>query len=456
VPVFTEHLEKGEREEAFRLASSLLLLIGAALGVLTLLFTATAQWIVPLFLSDELSPFDDLASGLSIVLFPTVLLLALNGVLVGVLNARDHFSIPALSPVVWNVVIMVFLVGSRPLFGEGDDELYAYAVGIVVGTLVQLLMCLPVLRRVGFTFTPRIVWDGRVKRVLVLMLPITVALGLINVGALIASVIAGAVDEAGPRAIEAAFRLYMLPQGLFSVAIATVLFPALSRLAARKDLDGLRDLLGSGTRLILLTLVPAAAVSFVLAEPLTRLVFERGAFDADSTDVTSKALLAFSLSLPLSGLNLLLTRTFFSLQQPWATTALAGGSLVVQVLVSIPLAAAFDVAGVVLGIGIGNLVLVAAQAWVLRGRLGRLDGRATLRAAGAIVGATGWMAAATFAVFTGLDEVLGRSFLAQVVSVGAALTAGVAVYAWFMRWLDVPEAEQIRSTIARRLPSRST
>lgn len=449
VPVFTEHLERGERQEAFRLASSLLLLIGAALGALTLLFAATANFVVPIFLADDLEPFDSLASGLSIVLFPTVLLLALNGLLVGVLQAADHFTIPALSPVVWNVVIMGVLVTTMPLF-SGDDELYAYAIGILAGTVVQLLMALPVLRKVGFVFTPRLVWTPKVRRVLILMLPITFAIGLINVGALIASVIAGGVDEEGPRAIEAAFRLYMLPQGLFSVAIATVLFPALSRLATRKDLDGLRDLLGSGTRLILLTLVPAAAVSFVLAEPLTRLVFERGEFDADSTQLTAQALLAFSVSLPLSGLNLLLTRTFFSLQRPWVTTALAAGSLVVQVAVSIPLAAELGVGGVVLGIGIGNLLLVGAQAVYLRRELGgHLDGAATARAAARIVGATGWLAGTSYGLHVVLDDLLGRSLPAQLISVGGAIAAGTAVYAVLVLWARVPEAEQVKAMVDR-------
>jgi putative peptidoglycan lipid II flippase len=455
VPVFTEHLERGERREAFRLASTLLLLIGAVLGAVTLLFAATAHWVVPLFLAEDLAPFDSLATGLSIVLFPTVLLLALNGVLVGMLQAHDHFTVPALSPVVWNVVIMTVLVTTVPIF-DGEDELYGYALGILAGTVVQLGMALPVLRRIGFRFTPRAEWSPKVRQVLVLMLPITVALGLINVGALIASVIAGAVDEQGPRAIEAAFRIYMLPQGLFSVAIATVLFPALSRLAARRDIDGLRDLVGTGTRQILLTLVPAAAILFVLAEPITRLVFQRGAFDAESTRLTSEALLVFSLSLPFNGVNLLFTRTFFSLQQPWGTTTLAAASLVVQVAVSIPLAALLGVGGVVGGIAIGTALLVIAQGVALRRILRGLATAPTITALGRILGASGWLAATSYGVWRGLDALLGTSLPAQLVSVGTALAAGSAVYVAIVLWLRVPEARQIQAMVARRLPSRGT
>src|SRR3712207_8667248 len=112
----------------------------------------------------------------------------------------------------------------------------------------------------------------------------------------------------------------MLPQGLFSVAIATVLFPTLSRFAARNDRDGLRTLMASGTRQIFLLLIPAAAFTVVLAEPITRLVYEHGEFGPADTDRVKEALFWFSFSLPFSGVNLLLTRTFFRLQKPGRPT----------------------------------------------------------------------------------------------------------------------------------------
>ena len=125
---------------------------------------------------------------------------------------------------------------AAPLF-EGDDQLYAYAIGVVVGTLVQLLMALPVLRRLGFPLCASLRRGAtrRVKRVLMLMLPVSIGLGLINFNLFINSTLGSLVDEEAPRAIDAAFRIYMLPQGMFSVAVATVLFPPLSRLAARND-----------------------------------------------------------------------------------------------------------------------------------------------------------------------------------------------------------------------------
>src|SRR4051794_10547027 len=233
VPVFTELLEKDKKREAFQLASTLFMVMLCALGAICALFILGAGLIVPLFTGDEFTQqTTDLAVGLSRVMFQIVLILGLNGLVVGILQAYDEFTIPAISPLIWNVVIMVFLVTARPLF---SDDLYAYAVGILVGTGVQFLIALPVLRKVGFHFEMHVDWrDPRVKQVFLLMIPVTLGLGLINFNVLANSILGSYVSQEAPRAIDAAFRIYMLPQGMFSVAIATVLFPQLSRLAARR------------------------------------------------------------------------------------------------------------------------------------------------------------------------------------------------------------------------------
>ena len=115
----------------------------------------------------------------------------------------------------------------------------------------------------------------------------------------------------------------MLPQGIFSVAVATVLFPTLSRLAARRDANGMRRTVGNGMRQINLLLIPSAALMVVLATPITRLIYQHGTFDPHSTTLVSTALFWFSFSLPFAGVNLLLSRTFFALQRPWIPTKLA-------------------------------------------------------------------------------------------------------------------------------------
>jgi len=453
VPVFTELMEHGRRREAFRLASTLFLLILTVLGAITVLFIVAAGVIMPIFIGTDLQPVQDLAIGLSRVLFPVVLILGLNGLTVGILNAMDHFAIPAISPLVWNMVILAFLVVSHEKL-HGTDRLYGYAAGVLVGTAIQFLMAVPLLRRYGFRLQVRGVSfrDPRVRQVLLLMLPVTIGLGLINFNVLINTTLGGFVSEGAPRAIDAAFRIYMLPQGLFSVAIATVLFPALSRLAARSDLDGLRGLLATGMRQIFLLLLPAAAAMIVLATPMTRLIYEHGNFGARSTEEVSTALFWFGFSLPTSGVNLLLTRTFFSLQRPWMTTRIAALNLGVNAAVSGALFIPFGIAGIVIGTVVGSAAMTAAQLVVLRRELhGRLDGRRTIHAVTRMALASVVLAAVSYVTWDLIDHALGRSLAGQTLSVLVALATGSAAYAAVVLALGVPEAKSTIALVTRRL-----
>jgi putative peptidoglycan lipid II flippase len=455
VPVFTELLEEDRKREAFKLASTLFLVMLCALGAICALFILSAGFVVPLFTGPEFThATDQLAIGLSRVMFPIVLVLGLNGLIVGILQAYDHFTIPALSPLVWNVVIMVFLVFARPLF---SDDLYAYAVGILVGTAVQFLMALPVLRTVGFHFDLSFDWrDPRVKKVFVLMLPVTLGLGLINFNVFANGILGSYVSTEAPRAIDAAFRIYMLPQGMFSVAIATVLFPQLSRLAARRDFPGLRTSVDYGLRLIFLLLLPATAATLVLAEPITRLVFQRGAFGASDTELVATALFWFSFSLPFSGVNLLLTRTFFSLQRPWTVTYLSVANLIVNVGVSIIFVTmGFGIGGIVAGTAIADVAMAAAQLHLLRNELGGgIDVRRSGELVLGMVIAAVWFGIAAYVTWSALDWVFGRSLLGQVISVGGALAVGLAAYVSITLSMRLPEAEQLRGIVQRRLAAR--
>jgi putative peptidoglycan lipid II flippase len=452
VPVFTELLEKGERKEAFRIASSLFFLICLVLGAVTALFMLLAPVVMPLLAPgfDDTQGLEDLTVGLSRVMFPIVLLLALSGLVVGMLNSFGHFSVPALAPLAWNVVIIAALVGLVPVFPE-EDEIYAYAIGVLVGTTVQLVLPMPWLRGRGGGFTLSFDFrDPRVLRVLKLMLPVTIALGLINFSLLINSFFGTLVQEEAPAAIDKAFRIYMLPQGLFSVAIATILFPTLARYAARMDYDSLRRTMANGVRQIALLLIPSAVIMAVLAEPITRLVYERGEFDAAATDLVAEAMLWWAISLPFQGISLLYSRTYFSLQKPWTTTGLAGLNLVVNAIAAAALYKPLGVAGIVIGTVIGTVGMTIAQGWLLRPDLGGVEERETLAAGGYMLIAAAFMGMLSWATWAVLDDLLGRALVAQMVTVGMAIGVGLAAYAALVRAMELDEARQIQRLFAGR------
>jgi putative peptidoglycan lipid II flippase len=458
VPVFTELLEKGERREAFRLASGMLFLVTLILGAVTALFIFLAPVLMPIFVPEEFMEVADLTVGLSKLLFPIVLLLGITGMVVGVLNSYDRFGAYAISPFFWNVAIISVLVALVPAFPE-EDEIYAYAIGVLVGTVIQLLIPAWDLRNTPYGLRRALLapfrfgrgdWrDSRVRRVLVLMLPVTISLGLINFNLLINSTVGFLVSDQVPAAIDKAFRVYMLPQGIFSVAIATVLFPTLARFAARSDHDGLRATMANGMRQILLLLVPATAAILVLSEPMTRLVYERGVFDETSTELVSEALFWFAFSLPFNGLFLLMTRTFFSLQRPWLPTAISAGNLAITAGVALLLYEPYGIGGIVAATVIATIASVVAQAWVLRGTLGRLELGRLFSSGARIVLAAAALAGVSFVVWDVLDVALGRGVGAQIVSLGVALAAGALAYLAAVVALRVPEAAQALRLVRR-------
>jgi putative peptidoglycan lipid II flippase len=453
VPVFTDLLSKGRRKEALRLASTLFWIMLIALGALVAIFILAAGVIMPIFIGPKFSSqLVDLTIGLSRVLFPIILLLGLNGLLVGILQSYEHFTIPAIAPAVWNAVIIVLLVVLAPHF-HGEDRIYAFSVGILVATVVQLGMSFAALGRIDFRLSVRIDWhDPRIKQVFMLMLPVAVGLGIVNLDQVINAGFGSLVSEEAPRAIENAFRVYMLPQGLFSVAVATVLFPTLSRMASRRDPDAMRSLIGNGMRQINLLMIPAMTFLLVLAEPVVRLLFQRHEFNHAATHLVAIALFWFALSLPFGGLNLLLTRTFFAVQRPWIPTRLAAINIVVDIIVSLSLYKPLGVAGLVIGTVAANAVMTGLQLHRLRiGLNGRLDLGQTVMITARIFVASALLAGVSWGVWKGLETLLGTSLIAQIVSVGAAGVAGVFIYARAVLVMHVPEAHQVRRLILTQL-----
>jgi putative peptidoglycan lipid II flippase len=309
-----------------------------------------------------------------------------------------------------------------------------------------------VLGRIDFRLSFHIdLRDPRIRQILRLMLPVTIGLGVINFDLVINSSLGTLVSDQAPRAIDAAFRIYMLPQGMFSVAIATVLFPALSRLAARGDVLGVRTTMGAGLRQVALMLVPAAAFTLVLATPITRLVYQHGAFDEHSTELVSTALFWFSFSLPFSGMNLMLTRTFFSLQRPWVPTVLAVANMAVNAAVSVALYKPLGLKGLVIGTAVASVGMTLTQAWFLRPHLGGfVEGRRTAIGFGAMIVAAALLGVVAYVVWAVVDGLLGESLPAQILAVGLAIAAGTAAYAWAVLWLGMEEAHQVRDLLVRR------
>jgi putative peptidoglycan lipid II flippase len=447
VPVFSDLLVKGERKRAWRVASSLFWLMLLGLGGLTALFLVIAPLVMAIFGYGPHDEFGKLAAGLARILFPLVLILGLTGIVVGILNSYDHFTVPALSPVLWNLIILLGLgLGVQTTDpSEHSTRLYIYAASILVATIAQFLLPLPWLRGLDGRLHMAIdIHDPAVKRVFTLMIPVTIGLGLININAVIDQLFATHyLDKTlAPAAIVRAFRLYMLPQGVFSVAVATVLFPLLSRHAARADWNGFRHTVSTGLRLICFLLLPASAAAAVLATPIVRLLYQHQNFVAKDTPIVAACLAAFALGLTFNGTMLMLNRGFFSLQSPWIPSWVALGNLGLNAVLD-AVFYRFGIWGIPLSTSLVNIAGTGALLYFFRRRIGGFDLSDTARTFALVAVASAVLAAVAWWVWHLLDSGLGRSLPAQIVSLGAGLALGYAAFFGACRLLGVRELDTL-------------
>ena len=412
VPVFTDLLQTGRKKEALRLASTLFWILLIGLGAVSAFFILAAGLIMPLFAGPTFNSVDvQLLVGLSQVLFPVIMLLGLTGLMVGILQSYDHFTIQAIAPAVWNLVIIALLVVLAPHF-HGQDEIYALAIGVLAATFVQMLMVMGALARIDFRLQFSIDWhDPRIRQVFILMIPVTIGLGIVNLDQLINTAFGG--TSLSPGAARDRQRISHLHAAAGHVQRRCRNGPvpdAEHGLASRRDAAGMRNTIGIGMRQINLLLIPAAAFMIVLPEAITRLVFQRGHFNAESTELVSIALFWFAFSLPFAGINLLLTRTFFALQRPWLPTRMAAINIVVDIVVSLSLYKPLGIAGLVIGTVAANVVMTALLLYRLRtGFNGRLEGAQTLMITARVTVAATIMAGACWLVWYLLNAVLGDS-----------------------------------------------
>jgi putative peptidoglycan lipid II flippase len=275
-----------------------------------------------------------------------------------------------------------------------------------------------------------------------LMLPVTIGLGLININAAIDQLFATHFlnRTLAPAAIVRAFRLYMLPQGVFSVAVATVLFPLLSRHVSRENWDAFKSTIATGLRLISFFLIPASAAAAVLCVPIVRLLYQHDQFIAKDTPVVAYCLAAFSLGLTFNGTMLMLNRGFFSLQSPWIPSWVAFGNLGLNAALD-AVFYRFGIWGIPLSTSLVNIAGTWALLVLLRRRMGGFELTETVRSFILVTVASAALAVVAWGVWRLLDSGLGRSLPAQIVSLGLGLVLGYAAFFGACRLLGVRELE---------------
>ena len=450
VPVFSELLAKGNRREAWQLASTVTLLAATGLGVVSVLGMLWAPQLVSVVAPGFADPETiKLTIDLTRIMFPSVAVLGLAGIFMGILNSHDHFALPALAPLAWNVVIIAAVVVGVGWLGRGQG-FYALAWGVMAGTVVELLIQIPAVWRRRKRAAGLMWRHPAVRRFFVLLGPVVLSLGIINFNALVATIFASLVSESAPAYVDKAFRLFQLPQGMFAVAIGTVLFPRLSRLAATARFDEFRATMNVGLRQIFFITLPFTAFFVVLGEPTVRLIFERGMVTALDTQQVAWALMFFSVGMAFVSANTLLNRGFYGIQKSWIPLVVGVANLALNALLNFLLYKPLGVGGITLATSLVSTFNFFALIILLAKYVGSLH---TARLLGGVAKSIACMVPLVVLGYGSwwlLDHALGRTLAAQLLAVGVAYVVGFAAYGGSAKLLGMKEIDEVLKAIRRR------
>jgi putative peptidoglycan lipid II flippase len=399
IPTLAGYFARDDAEGGWRLASAVVNLVLVALTLAAGLAWAVAPALVATVLAPGFPPPQQaLTVSLMRMMLVAPVLFGISGVVMGILNTRQHFVLPALAPSLLNLSLIAAagLLASR--MGAR-----ALALGYVVGAVLHLAVQLPGLPRVGaryhsvFTLS-----DPGVREVLRLMAPRVLGLAAVHLNFLVNTNIASRLGEGAVSALNYAWLLMLLPQGVFAQAVATAAFPTFAEQAARGERESMRHTLATTLRMVFFVTVPAAVGLLVLRRPLVALLFERGAFQAASTDAVAWALAFYALGLVGHAGVEIVVRAFYALHDTWTPVWVGGLAMSLNVVLSLTLPGVFAWmglpahGGLALANSVATLLEMGGLMVLLRPRLGGVEGRvlgASVARSGLAAGAMGFLLA---------------------------------------------------------------
>jgi putative peptidoglycan lipid II flippase len=457
VTVFTRTATLQDDAAAWRLANKVATLAIVTLSAITVLGVLSAHWLVALLAPGFDPDKAALTELLTRVMYPFILLVSLAALVMGMLNARNVFGIPALASSFFNFGSIVAGVALGYWFDPhfGSRAILGLAIGTLIGGALQLGVQLPALHRVGYAFHPDFHWrDPGVRAILRLMGPSVIAASTTQVNVLVNSVFASRLGDGPTFWLSQAFRLMQLPLGVFGVALGTVALPLLARMAATGNTVAFRSELARGMRLAFLMTIPASLGLMMLAEPIMSVLYQHGRFHAFETAQAAGALRFYAIGLCGYAALKVLVNAFYALDRRKTPMVVS----FIAVLLNLLLNWIFTVR-----LGWGHRGLAFSTACVatsnflilylmMRSHLGRLESRAMLllltkvACASLVLLAICWLGLRLL-----LEGWATQPFWPKCLSLLLVITT--AAFAFFLsaNALRIPEVHDIVAAVRRRL-----
>ena len=377
VTTFSKKMETEGKEAAFRLACQVISFLCVVLGAITLLGIFGSGWLVhivaPGFYSDPEKA--RLTVQLTRILFPFIFFVSLAAVYMGLLNSLGSFGLPASASTAFNAVSIVSGLALGWLIDPdlGPKSIYGFAIGTVLGGIVQFLIQVPRSIKLGFQYRWMLDWkDSGLKQVLILTLPSVIAGAAVQVNVLVNTQFASFLEDGAIPWLNYAFRLMQFPIGMFGVAIASVVLPSVSKSAARANMAHFREKISEGIKLALFLTIPSSVGLAVLAKPIIAIIYQHGRFVSFDTTQTAMVLQAYTIGLAGYACIKVLAPSFYAIDLPRIPVRISITGIVINIVLNsiFIFIFGFGVAGLALSTSAVALINVFQLAYELRSRIG--------------------------------------------------------------------------------------
>lgn len=389
----------------------------------------------------------NLAVKLTRIGFPMILFSGAIGVLTAYLQSNQRFFSTSFIGFPFNLVYIIFLIFLSSRFGIKGLMTVA-----VIAVVAQLLILLPEAIKSGFKF--KYIFDMKdsyVRKVLYLSIPVFIGVAINDLNVIVDRTLASSLVAGSISALNYANKLNSLILTVFISAITTVVFPILANEFNKSNIDGVKRVMTYGVNLILIITIPATVGLAVLAKPIVEVAFERGAFDASATVMTSEALIFYSIGLVAMALRLLITRVYYSLQD--TKTPMINGAISVgfNIVLNIILVKYMAHAGLAFATSIATIIATVLMFYELKKKIGSLGTVSYIKCGGKAMLASVIMGIIAYIVYHGIYNVLGASKLYNLISLLFAVVVGVIVYGILCYILRIREVRDVVLSVRSRI-----
>ena len=363
IPTFSAYWLKTDKAEAWLLFSRVLNLVTLVLTMAAALAAVFAVPIVHYVLAPGFGPEQaQLTAELMRAMLVGTVIFGASGLVMGALNATQHFVAPAAAPVFYNLSIIAAAFWLAPTMGVGG-----LAIGVVVGSLAHLLVQVPALMRRGVRYTPSLsVHDPGVREVLRLMGPRVLGLFFVQMQFLVNTILASSLAAGSLSALNYAWLLMLLPQGIVAQAFATAAFPTFAAQVAAGQGDALRRTFSRTLRTVFFLIIPATFALYLLRVPVITVLSERGAFTEESTELVAFALQFYLVGLLAHSALEIVVRAFYALHDTLTPVLIGIGAMTFNIVLSFLLVGRMSFGGLALANSVATTVELVVLLWLLR------------------------------------------------------------------------------------------